>query len=149
MKSRTIFTSLFLAIILFSIGSDVIAHGKVRSGGIGLRGTYWGNADHRANILINRYDYLSVNSEFGGGPYFLTDIRVRETFYDEEVNISTVLKPGVYAGGGLDFMLNSWFGLNFDVKYHVIDFDVSHEQTGFEYGLGIQFMWGRFRSHIR
>ena len=63
-----------MAIILFSIGSDVIAHGKVRSGGIGLRGTYWGNADHRANILINRYDYLSVNSEFGGGGwlYFLS-----------------------------------------------------------------------------
>ncbi len=220
MKNKSIGSILLLVILLFATGSDVIAHGKIRSGGIGLRGTYWGNVDHRASVLINRYDYLSINSEFGGGgwiyflsraneymlfefgigaigvsvnefsdfftqdvevsavipvtlgfrsyllsahnpsaihpyltfgggPYWLTDIRVRETFFEEEVNISTVLKPGVYAGGGFDFMLNSWFGLNLDVKYHVIDFDVSHERTGFEYGLGVQFMWGRYRSHRR
>lgn len=220
MKNRIIATSLFLILFLFSTGSDVFAHGKIRSGGIGVRGTFWGTADQRANILLNRYDYLSVSSEIGGGgwlyflsrsnehllvefglgaigvavneysgffnddvdvsavipvtfgfrvqplsarshsslqpyfsmgggPYWLADIRVRENYFEEEVKVHTVLKPGVYAGGGMDFLLSSWFGFNFDVKYHVIDFDVDHERTGFEYGIGIQFMWGRYRSHRR
>lgn len=91
------------------------------------------------------HPYLSL----GGGPYWIADIKVRETRRGEEVDVATVLKPGGYVGGGLNFMLGSRFGLNFDVKYHMVDFNVNHDRTGVEYGVGIQYMWGRQKHRQR
>jgi hypothetical protein len=86
---------------------------------------------------------------YGAGPYWLHDITVHERFYGDEALVKTKIKPGAYAGGGMNFMAASWFGLNFDVKYHFIDFNVNHDYSGFEYGLGFSFMWGRYKSGRR
>src|SRR5574341_607561 len=86
---------------------------------------------------------------YGAGPYWLHDITIHERFYGDEAVVRSKVKPGAYAGGGMNFMMASWFGLNFDVKYHFIDFNVNHDYSGFEYGLGFSFMWGRYRTGRR
>lgn len=104
-------------------------------------------------LLGFRHNLFSLRSRsalqpyiaYGAGPYWLHDIKVREDFYGDEAIVKSKLKPGAYAGGGMNFMAASWFGLNFDVKYHFIDFNVNHDLSGFEYGLGFCFMWGRYR----
>jgi len=85
--------------------------------------------------------YLSL----GGGPYWFSTITVKERLYEDEVKIETELKRGGYLGGGVNFLLSDWFAINFDMKYHFINFNKNHENSGFEYGLGVNFMWGRFR----
>lgn len=86
---------------------------------------------------------------YGAGPYWLHDIQVRDGFGEDEAIVRSKLKPGAYAGGGMNFMMANWFGLNFDVKYHFVDFNVNHDYSGFEYGLGFSFMWGRYRPGQR
>ncbi|UCE07761.1 MAG: hypothetical protein JSW07_06935 [bacterium] len=104
-------------------------------------------------LLGLRYNLLSPLNQsalqpyisFGGGPYWMTYIKVRDEIYGEEVTIKTDLKRGAYAGGGFNFILTSWLAANFDMKYHFINFNVKNEHSGFEYGLGINFMWGRYK----
>ena len=43
-------------------------------------------------------------------------------------------------------MMTSWFGFNFDARYHFINFDVNHEKSGWEYGLGVVFAWGKYKK---
>lgn len=109
-------------------------------------------------LLGMRYHLFSPQSRsnirpyvaFGAGPYWFADIFVHEEYWDkEEVTINSKLKAGGYAGGGLDFMLTSWFGLNLDVKYHFVDFNSNSDFSGYEYGLGLQFMWGKYRPGRR
>jgi len=85
--------------------------------------------------------YLSL----GGGPYWFSTISVKERLYEDEVKVETELKRGGYLGGGANFLLSDWFAINFDMKYHFIDFNKNHENSGLEYGLGVSFMWGRFK----
>lgn len=85
--------------------------------------------------------YLSL----GGGPYWFSNVSVKERVYEDEVKVETKLKRGGYLGGGVNFLLSDWFAINFDMKYHFINFNKKHENSGFEYGLGVSFMWGRFR----
>jgi len=84
--------------------------------------------------------YLSL----GGGPYWFSTVQVEERLYEEEVKIETDLKRGGYLGGGANFLLSDWFAINFDVKYHFIDFSKKHENSGYEYGIGVSFLWGRY-----
>jgi len=84
--------------------------------------------------------YLSL----GGGPYWFSTVQVEERLYEEEVKIETNLKRGGYLGGGANFLLSDWFAINFDVKYHFIDFSKKHENSGYEYGIGVSFLWGRY-----
>jgi len=108
-------------------------------------------------LLGFRHNLFSMRSRsalqpyiaYGAGPYWLHDIKVREDLYEDEAIVKSKLKPGAYAGGGMNFMATSWFGLNFDVKYHFIDFNVNHDISGFEYGLGFSFMWGRYKPDRR
>jgi hypothetical protein len=108
-------------------------------------------------LLGFRHNLFSMYSQsalqpylaYGAGPYWLHDISVHERFYGDEVVVKSKIKPGAYAGGGMNFMMASWFGLNFDVKYHFIDFNVNHNYSGFEYGLGFSFMWGRYKTGRR
>ena len=103
-----------------------------------------------------RYTLVDVNSRnalrpyfsFGGGPYWLATIRVNEDyrFEEEEVIVKTRMRLGGYAGGGMNFLLSSNFGFNFDLRYHFIEFNKKHPGSGFEYGLGLVFQWGRYRS---
>lgn len=82
----------------------------------------------------------------GVGPYWFHDVHVQESSwgYEEEVTSSTRLKRGAYAGGGTNFWFTDWFGLNFDVRYHFINFENDHPESGFEYGLGAVFAWGNY-----
>jgi hypothetical protein len=87
---------------------------------------------------------------FGGGPYWIADIFVQERYYEhQEVEIASKLHPGGYAGGGLDFMLSSNFGLNFEVKHHFVNFNVHDEHSGYEFAMGVQFCWGDYKPARR
>ena len=83
---------------------------------------------------------------FGGGPYWVSNLNVKERLDEEEVNIHTNLFRGAYAGGGFNFLLSDWIAVNFDLRYHFIDFNVNHEHSGLEYGLGINIMWGKYQQ---
>ncbi len=101
-----------------------------------------------------RYDLLSsrFTSSFqpyiagGGGPYWSTAVTVRNNLTGEEVSSESDLRYGAYAGGGVNILLSSWLALNFDTKYHFVDFQVDQVSSGPEFGLGFVFMWGRKRE---
>lgn len=82
---------------------------------------------------------------FGAGPYWAADVLVENYFYRTETRVESELFGGGYLGGGLDFMIFNWFGLNFDVRRHFVGFDRDNEHSGYEYGLGLQFLWGNYR----
>ncbi|MDZ7289009.1 MAG: hypothetical protein ONB44_01375 [candidate division KSB1 bacterium] len=108
-------------------------------------------------LLGFRHNLLSIHSPsalqpyiaYGAGPYWLHDVKIRNRYYEDEVTVKSKVKPGAYAGAGMNFMLASWVGLNFDVKYHFVDFNVNHDYSGFDYGLGFSFMWGRYKPEHR
>jgi len=94
--------------------------------------------------------YMSL----GIGPYWAMDVLETETSSTHDVSIDSEHEFGGYLGAGVDFMFTDWFGLNFDVKRHYVDFRGRDDYGGFEYGIGLQFMWGdhrplRRRGHIR
>ena len=84
---------------------------------------------------------------FGGGPYWIADIIVLDRYSHQETLVDSKLYPGAYAGGGLEFMLSSNFGLSFDVKYHFVDLAARHEYSGYEYAVGMQFYWGDYKEN--
>jgi len=96
-------------------------------------------------------DFLSVGNSsdlrpyvaFGGGPYWITDVHERKSLDREEV-ISRI-DPGIYFGGGLHFFLSQKFALNFDAKYHMVNFDPDNDISGLEVGLGFSIMWGKYK----
>ena len=85
---------------------------------------------------------------FGAGPYWFNDVFVRDDYmgFDEQVTVGTKARIGGYAGGGFNFMLSTWMGVNFDVKYHFINFNKDHEYSGYEFGLGLFFTWGEYKK---
>ena len=109
-------------------------------------------------LLGLRHDLFSYDTQsslipyvtFGVGPYFFNDIHVESEYfgYESEAEVKTKAKMGGYAGGGLNFMLASWFGFNFDARYQFINFDVNHDKSGWEYGLGVVFAWGKYKKHV-
>jgi len=102
-----------------------------------------------------RRDFLSTNNSsalrpyvsFGGGPYWITDVQTKDNFNTEEV-ISSI-KPGAYAGGGLNFLFSQKFALNVDLKYHFVDLNVENEISGLEVGLGFSIMWGKYQPQSK
>jgi hypothetical protein len=101
----------------------------------------------RCDLLSLKYSsafqpYLT----FGGGPYLTTAVVVHDQFTGEEVTGESQMKFGAYAGGGTNIVLRSWVALNFDVKYHFVDFQASKNESGLDFGLGFSFMWGRKRE---
>ncbi|HSG48937.1 MAG TPA: outer membrane beta-barrel protein [Longimicrobiales bacterium] len=89
--------------------------------------------------------YLS----FGAGPYWAADITTVDRPSDDDVTVDSQHEFGGYLGAGMDFMFTDWIGLNFDVKRHYVDFPGRDEYSGFEYGMGLQFMWGSQRRSRR
>lgn len=123
---------------------------------------FWGDeVDVKAvtPVLLGfRHDLFSYDTEsslipyftFGAGPYWFNDIYVKSDAFgmEEEVEVKTKAKLGGYAGGGVNFMFTSWMGINFDARYHFINFDVNHLSSGWEYGLGIVFSWGQYKKRV-
>ena len=105
-------------------------------------------------LLGVRYDLLTLKhpSAFqpyltlGSGPYWMTAIVTRDLTTGAEVSGESNTKLGAYAGAGTNIVLLSWFALNFDVKYHFVDFRASAEESGVDFGLGVSFMWGSKRE---
>ncbi|MBN1781801.1 transglutaminase domain-containing protein [bacterium] len=102
-----------------------------------------------------RFDLLSSRLESkiqpylcaGTGTYWLMDTAVEDHgFMDEEVSTESDFFFGGYVGGGSHVTLASWFALDFITQYHFVDFSKSHPKSGFEFGMGFCFMWGRKRE---
>ena len=124
--------------------------------------TFWGDeVDVNAvtPVLLGfRHDFFSYDSPsalipylaFGAGPYWLNNIYVRTDRFgvDNELAVQTKMRLGGYAGGGVNFMFTDWFGLNVDARRHFIDFNVNHEKSGWEYGLGVIFSWGKYKRNV-
>lgn len=99
-------------------------------------------APRREGALV---PYLAV----GGGPYWTGDIVKIDSGRREDVSVDGRHRFGGYLGGGVDFMITDWVGLNFDVRRHYVDFRADHESSGLEYGAGIVFLWGHRRGGRR
>jgi hypothetical protein len=97
--------------------------------------------------LLSPYNQSNLRPyfSFGAGPYWISDVIAHEDPFSEEVTVSTKLERGGYLGGGFDFKLCSWLAINFDAKYHFIDFNKNHELSGVDYGLGLTIMWGDYK----
>jgi outer membrane protein W len=95
---------------------------------------------HRGHSFL---PYLSV----GGGPYWAADILSTSTSVKDRVTVDSRHQFGAYVGGGIDLMFTNWVGLNMDVKRHYVDFNTGNEHSGYEYALGLQFMWGTRKRH--
>ncbi len=129
------------------------------------------NADVQVSVLVPflfgaRYDLLptKVSSAFqpylaaGLGPYWNNSLQVRNRETGEDFTGEGKIQLGGYAGGGLNLVMTSWLAWNFELKYHFIgvrthgDFEkISYAKntSGFEFGLGLAFMWGRKRELFR
>ncbi len=81
----------------------------------------------------------------GTGPYIIARASVHESWGESKVTTEWDGHPGAYLGAGLDYQLASWLALNFDARHHFVRFDVDDDYSNFEYGIGLQFMWGRFK----
>ena len=77
---------------------------------------------------------------FGAGPYLAISISEWEEEDREEATMRSHI--GAFAGGGVQFLLGSWIGVNLDVRYHAFDLKLDHEFSDWEYGLGLTLMWG-------
>jgi outer membrane protein W len=129
-------------------------------GNVESRQIYWDGEDVDVTAVVPitfgiRYDILSPYHEnsispylsFGVGAYWVGDIQVREQHYDhEEVLIESETRPGFYAGVGFNFNLTKVFAINYDMRYHVVDFTDNRFENGFEIGIGFSFMWGKFKK---
>jgi hypothetical protein len=58
--------------------------------------------------------------------------------------VDTKLAPGGYAAAGFNLFFSPGFALNFEGKYHFVDFDSNHNRSGAEIGLGLVFLWGSY-----
>ncbi|MEJ2637105.1 MAG: transglutaminase-like domain-containing protein [Calditrichia bacterium] len=110
-----------------------------------------------------RYDLLSrrLTSKFqpyldgGLGPYFQQSVNVEnygtDSFINDNSNVNTEGRydMGAYLGGGFNLPVSSRFALNFDLKYHFVDFAVNKDISGIEFGIGLSYMWGKMRDLFR
>ena len=104
-----------------------------------------------------RMDLFPVNSpsiikpyvSAGPGAYIISDIHVEREHGVERGTINTRLSGGGYAAAGLNLHLSPSFALNFEAKYHLVDFDVNHDRTGVDIGLGLVFLWGNYVTTSR
>ncbi len=96
-------------------------------------------------------EFLSVNNSSdlrpylsaGIGPYWITDVKDEQSLNREEVR--SKIDPGMYLGGGLNFFLSDKFALNFDGKYHIVDFNMDNDVSGLELGIGFSILWGKYK----
>ena len=83
--------------------------------------------------------------EAGGGAYLIGNVRVEERHLaNETVAVESYTRPGAYMGAGLNFMLSRYFALNYNMRYHLVDFRNDIYQSGIEIGFGVSIMWGNY-----
>jgi len=89
--------------------------------------------------------YLS----FGTGPYWIASVKNENLLTASVQTVESNLQYGAYAGGGANILLASWFALNFDLKYHFVDFQFEKNYSGLEFGMGFSLIWGKKREVIQ
>jgi hypothetical protein len=83
--------------------------------------------------------------ETGAGAYLINNVRVEDRrLLNETVAVESYTRPGVYLGAGLNFMLSRAFAINYNMRYHLVDFRNDIYQSGIEIGFGFSIMWGDF-----
>ncbi len=132
-------------------------------GDVKTQNEYWYGEETNVNavtpvLLGMRHDLFGYDSPsslipyiaFGVGPYWFNDVYTRTDYFgfEHETQVKTKSKIGGYAGGGANFMMASWFGFNFDARYHFINFDVNDYRSGWEYSLGVIFAWGTYKKPV-
>jgi outer membrane protein W len=101
-----------------------------------------------------RYDFLQSQNygllqpylSGGFGAYVFSDVKVAQGILYEDVEVVSNVKPGLYLASGLNIYLSSWIALNFDGKYHFVNLNPDFERSGFEFGIGFNFVWGSFEN---
>jgi hypothetical protein len=104
-----------------------------------------------------QYDLLSIRLSTriqpyfsaGAGPYWHQAINVENNLLDEDISTAGESTFGGYVGGGLNIPISSFFGLNFDIKYHYVKFNTAKDLSGIEFGMGFCFMFGKKREMFR
>ncbi len=83
---------------------------------------------------------------FGGGMYTIN----RNIVSGSVINESDA-ELGVFLGAGINIVLASWFALNTDIKYHMINRSSSFtsELSGVQMGFGLSFMFGSLPEILR
>ena len=113
------------------------------------------NIEAIAPLLVGlRYDIFATRLSgslqpyltIGGGPYWQTSITATNRIGGSEESVKSNLDYGYYVGGGVNWVLLSWFAFNFDLKHHFIEFEYGKDYSGFQFGLGFSFMWGQKRE---
>lgn len=100
----------------------------------------------RYDVFANRFQgSLHPYLAGGGGPYWATSVEAENRFGDtiSRETVQSSLDYGYYLGGGVNWILTSWFAFNLDLKRHFIEFEHGKDYSGFQFGLGFSFMWGR------
>jgi len=123
----------------------------------GSEGSYTGKTKVDPFMFGCRYDWLpprtvSVIQPYvsgGVGLYWIKNNLTSSTTYATRVFNDSDLKVGMYLGTGMHIVLKSWFALNMDMKYHFVQFHPTRGYSGFQFGAGFCFMWGRQREMFR
>jgi outer membrane protein W len=127
-------------------------------GTVEQRNHYWDYEEVKADAVLPflfglRYNLLPQNihsvlqpyAQAGFGTYWINDVFVENGYYDddyEDVIVNSQVRPGGYIGAGLNFMLSKKFAINYDMRYHFVDFNNKEYHNGIEFGFGGSFMWG-------
>ncbi len=120
----------------------------------GVNGSITGKSEIRPFLFGCRYDWLSPQySRFllpyvsgGAGLYWIKNNLVISNVHEIHVSNESQLKPGIYLGTGVHIVLKSWFALNGDLKYHFVNIQPGKGYSGFQFGIGCCFLWGKKRQ---
>jgi outer membrane protein W len=128
-------------------------------GTVEQRTIHWDHEEVKADAVVPflfgvRYDILPSNVQSvlqpyaaaGFGTYWINDVYVEEQAYHDShdyVSVNSKARPGGYVGAGMNFMLSNRVAINYDMRYHMVDFQNSDFHNGIEFGFGCSLMWGK------
>ncbi len=128
-------------------------------GSVEQRTRYWNYEEVQSDAVVPilfglRYNLLPRHiksslqpyAEAGFGAYWINDIQVENKYYydsNHRVSVNSDTRPGGYIGAGLNFMLSKKFAINYDMRYHFVDFRNDEYHNGIEFGFGCNLMWGK------
>jgi hypothetical protein len=101
--------------------------------------------------LLPATSQIMIKPYVGGGlgTYILSDIHITHEHGVEKGTIETNLSSGGYGAAGLNIHFSPSIALNFEAKYHMVNFDADHNRSGVEVGMGIVFFWGTYTPTSR
>jgi hypothetical protein len=125
----------------------------------GPNGSWVGESKINPYLFGARYDLLDTDKASILQPYISSGTGLYSIIQNNVVSNTpggsavvsndSELNLGLYFGGGTNIILASWFTLNLDLKYHLIDMKFNAGYSGPEYTFGLSFMWGRLPEIFR